>query len=108
MATSLRVVTTRNYRYARTPRIRQSDGLNIPTAATISPSRDLHILRLLCPDTQAGFHEIWWGRRPMTDRAEGFGTMAQRRMRVGRMKKVHKPAMMGSATHRLGARLRPR
>ena len=35
-------------------------------------------------------------------------TMAERRTRAGRMKRVHKPAMIRSAARRLGARLRPR
>ena len=39
---------------------------------------------------------------------EGFRTMAERRTRAGRMKRVHKPAMMRSAARRMGARLRPR
>jgi hypothetical protein len=43
----------------------------------------------------------WWRCR----RVEGFRTMAERRRRV---KSVHKPAMIRSAAHRLGARLRPR
>ena len=35
---------------------------------------------------------------------EGFRTMAERRTRAGRMKRVHKPAMKRSAARRLGAR----
>ena len=40
-------------------------------------------------------------------KVEGLKPMAERSMRVGRMNKVHKPAMMRSVARRLGARLRP-
>src|SRR5580700_10837879 len=39
---------------------------------------------------------------------EGFRTIAERRTRTGRMKRVHRPAMTRSEERRLGARLRPR
>src|SRR5438874_13716698 len=39
---------------------------------------------------------------------EGFRTMAERRTRAGRMKRVHKPAMIRSAARRLGARVTDR
>src|SRR5580765_8406343 len=41
-------------------------------------------------------------------RVEGFRTTAERRTRAGRMKGVHKAAMIRSAARRFGARLRPR
>src|SRR5205823_2725201 len=41
-------------------------------------------------------------------RVEVFRTMAERRTRAGRMKRVHKPATIRSAARGLGARLRPR
>ena len=41
-------------------------------------------------------------------KVEGFRTMAERRTRAGRMKRVHKPARIRSAARRLGARFRPR
>ena len=41
-------------------------------------------------------------------KVEGLKPMAERRMPVGRMNRVHKPAMIRSVARKLGARLRPR
>jgi hypothetical protein len=50
------------------------------------------------------FFSKWW----KYNRVEGFKTIADRKTRARRMKRVHKPMMIRSAGRRLGARLRPR
>ena len=47
-----------NHRYVRTLRIRQTLGLDYPTAAPTSPSRDIHHRSHL--PARAGFHPFWW------------------------------------------------
>src|SRR5579862_5561970 len=49
------------------------------------------------------FSRLW-----KCSRVEVFSTTAERRRLAGRMKRMHKPAMIRSAARRLGARLRPR
>jgi hypothetical protein len=50
------------------------------------------------------FLRTWW----RCSRVAGFNTMAERKRRDGRMKRVHKPSKSLSVARRFGAHLRPR